>query len=119
MCRYGASSGALAPPLDLKYALRICTHHRKTRACVQIYSFMGLYEVSPSIRPRFGVLVLIGGLVMQEAVELALRVDVPLAKEKANKPESDEVKKRLWLMIARHLIEVGASPGRRARSAKT
>lgn len=42
----------------------------------------------------------------QEAVELALRVDVSLAKENADKPPSDELRKRLWLLIARHLIEV-------------
>jgi hypothetical protein len=37
--RFGGS------PLDLKYALRICTQHAKTRACVHIYSCMELYEV--------------------------------------------------------------------------
>lgn len=71
-------------PLDLKYALRICTQHGKTRACVHIYSCMELYE---------------------EAVELALRVDIGLAKENASKPKNEEMAKRLWLMIARHLIE--------------
>jgi hypothetical protein len=54
--------------------------------------------------PRVAVAVGVG--VAQEAVELALRVDVGLAKQKADKPESEETRKRLWLMIARHLIEV-------------
>lgn len=38
---------------DLKYALRLCAEHKLNRACVQIYSTMGLYE---------------------EAVDLALKV---------------------------------------------
>ncbi len=90
----------------------MCTQHKKTKACVHIYSCMGLYE---------------------EAVALALRAgDVPLAKEHADKPPhgggggeeegsgypsfgnggggagggGDELRKRLWLMVARHLIEV-------------
>ena len=29
---------------DLKYALRLCAEHDHKRACVHIYSTMGLYE---------------------------------------------------------------------------
>ena len=29
---------------DLKYALRLCSEHNKQRACVHIYSTMGLFE---------------------------------------------------------------------------
>ena len=45
-----------------------------------------------------------------EAVELALqKVGVELAMEQANKPEDEEVRKRLWLRIARHSIaEMGS-----------
>ncbi|XP_033107072.1 vacuolar protein sorting-associated protein 18 homolog [Anneissia japonica] len=72
-------------PYDLKYALRLCAEHSHKRACVHIYTTMGLYE---------------------EAVELALEVDVDLAKINANKPEDDEdLKKKLWLRIARHVVE--------------
>lgn len=42
---------------DLKYALRLCSEHDKHRACVHIYSTMGLYE---------------------EAVDLALKVQYVL-----------------------------------------
>jgi hypothetical protein len=38
---------------DLKYALRLCAEHGHKRACVHVYSIMGLYD---------------------EAVELALQV---------------------------------------------
>ncbi|XP_071119989.1 vacuolar protein sorting-associated protein 18 homolog [Mytilus edulis] len=71
---------------DLKYALRLCMEHDRKKACVHIYSLMGLYE---------------------EAVDLALDVDVELAKTQAEKPEDtdDELKKKLWLRIARHVVE--------------
>ncbi|XP_038059367.1 vacuolar protein sorting-associated protein 18 homolog [Patiria miniata] len=70
---------------DLKYALRLCAEHNHKRACVHIYTTMGLYE---------------------EAVDLALQVDVDLAKQSAEKPEDDnELKKKLWLRIARHVVE--------------
>ncbi|KAK3737231.1 hypothetical protein QZH41_010859 [Actinostola sp. cb2023] len=71
---------------DLKYALRLCSEHNKHRACVHIYSTMGLYE---------------------EAVDLALKVDVELAKLQAEKPQEDDevLRKKLWLRIARHVVE--------------
>ncbi|XP_065844581.1 vacuolar protein sorting-associated protein 18 homolog [Oscarella lobularis] len=82
------------PSFDLKYALRLCAENNHTTACVHLYSAMELYE---------------------EAVQLALEIkDVDLARINANKPdESDEpsdeedgmLKKKLWLMIARHVIE--------------
>lgn len=75
------------PVFDLKYALRLATKFEKTKSCVLIYSSMGLYE---------------------EAVDLALKIDPELAKYYADKPEDDEgLRKRLWLKIARHVVEVG------------
>lgn len=71
--------------IDLKYALRLCTKYGKTRACVLIYSALELYE---------------------EAVELALQVDIELAKQQADKPDDDdELRKKLWLRIARHVVQ--------------
>ncbi|KAJ8378135.1 hypothetical protein AAFF_G00247730 [Aldrovandia affinis] len=70
---------------DLKYALRLCAEHGYHRACVLVYRIMELYE---------------------EAVDLALQVDVDLAKSCADLPEDDEeLRKKLWLKIARHVIE--------------
>jgi len=41
-----------------------------------------------------------------EAVDLALKVDINLATVYANKPEEDEeLRKKLWLRIARHVVE--------------
>lgn len=75
---------------DLKYALRVCTQLGRRRACVQIYSVMGLYE---------------------EAVELALEVDIHLAKLNADKPKDPELRKRLWLKIACHSVQTGGGEG--------
>ncbi|KAL3688498.1 hypothetical protein R1sor_014807 [Riccia sorocarpa] len=71
---------------DPKYALRLCLEEKRMRACVFIYSMMGMYE---------------------EAVGLALQIDPELAKAQADKvDESDEgLRKKLWLMVARHVIQ--------------
>lgn len=68
---------------DVKYALRVCIQEGKHEACVYIYSLLHLYE---------------------EAVKLALRVNLDLAKDAATKAE-ESVQKKLWLIIARYLIE--------------
>lgn len=73
-----------AVPYDLKYALRVCSELHLTKACVHIYSTMELYE---------------------EAVDLALKVDIDLAKLNADKPENnEELRKKLWLKIAQHVV---------------
>lgn len=74
---------------------RLCSERSNkytNEACVYLYARMGWYE---------------------EAVELALNVNVDLAREVANSVSgefgeimhSDELKKALWLRIARHVIE--------------
>ena len=84
---------------DKEYALRTCIKEDQKQACVIIYSLMEEFE---------------------EAVELALQLDVELT----NKPDSriksgvelakyhanrvtndDERSKKLWLRIARHVVE--------------
>ncbi|EQC35886.1 hypothetical protein SDRG_06635 [Saprolegnia diclina VS20] len=71
---------------DPAFALRLCAQHEKNRACIYIYSAMGLY---------------------QEAVEKALQVDVQIAKEMANMPDDADLKKTLWTLIAKHTIDAG------------
>ncbi|XP_067129232.1 vacuolar protein sorting-associated protein 18 homolog [Centruroides vittatus] len=73
-------------PYDCNYALRLCTELGLDEARVHIYTTMGLYE---------------------EAVDLALeREDVELAMKNADKPENDEeLKKKLWLKIAKHVVK--------------
>lgn len=71
---------------DIVFALRLCTQNEKNRACIYIYSAMGLY---------------------QDAVEKALQVDVKIAKEMANMPEDEETRKKLWTLIAKHTIDAG------------
>lgn len=58
--------------------------YKKFKACVLIYSAMGLYE---------------------EAVDLAILVDISYAKINAEKPTEDiELRKKLWLRIAKHVV---------------
>lgn len=75
------------PSYDYKYALRLCHQQSKTRACVAIYTAMDLYE---------------------EAVKLALDVDLELAKKVVSVSErtaDEQERKRLWLIIGRHVIQ--------------
>ncbi|KAJ3071653.1 hypothetical protein HK102_006394 [Quaeritorhiza haematococci] len=92
--RYDDEAGLLSflnaeredPHYNLQYALRLCSQEGLTQACVYIYSAMGLYE---------------------QAVELALKHnDLELAQINADKPEDDDaLRKKLWLRIARHVVE--------------
>lgn len=74
------------PYFDLDYALRVCKANKRVRACVEIYSKMGLYETS---------------------VELALQNgDLELAKYNADLPVDDDLqRKKLWLKIAKHVVQ--------------
>nr|XP_027124097.1 vacuolar sorting protein 18-like [Coffea arabica] len=85
-CKFG--KGRSSGPeffYDPKYALRLCLKEKRMRACVHIYSMMSMHE---------------------EAVALALQVDPELAMAEADKVEDDEeLRKKLWLMVAKHVIE--------------
>lgn len=85
-CKFG--KGRASGPeffYDPKYALRLCLKEKRMRACVHIYSMMSMHE---------------------EAVALALQVDPELAMAEADKVEDDEdLRKKLWLMVAKHVIE--------------
>ncbi|XP_050295734.1 vacuolar protein sorting-associated protein 18 homolog isoform X2 [Anthonomus grandis grandis] len=70
---------------DVHFALRLCTELNRTDACVQLFGLLGLWE---------------------SAVDLALQVNLNLAKSMANlSPENDlELRKKLWLKIAEHVV---------------
>ncbi|CAH2037062.1 unnamed protein product, partial [Iphiclides podalirius] len=68
---------------DVHYALRLCHEKGLLEACVKLSALLGLWEA---------------------AVELALDVDVSLAKSVASLPEETEMQRRLWLTIAEHVI---------------
>ncbi|XP_003738575.1 vacuolar protein sorting-associated protein 18 homolog [Galendromus occidentalis] len=72
-------------PYDPKYALRVFSELKLLRASIHIYTVMGLYA---------------------EALELSLNElgDVKRAEEIANVPEDDDIRKKLWLMIAKHVV---------------
>nr|XP_026695437.1 vacuolar protein sorting-associated protein 18 homolog [Ciona intestinalis] len=79
---------------DVKYALRLCLGNKDPsasetlhQACVHIYTVMALYE---------------------EAVNMALKVDVELAKSIADRrelEEDEETRRKLWLCIAKHIVQ--------------
>jgi hypothetical protein len=80
-----------SPPLyDADFALRLCIQHNRVQSCVHIYSTMGQY---------------------QQAVELALQHDdIDLAAIVADRIEgNDQVRKRLWLLIAEKKIKEASS----------
>ncbi|XP_063825153.1 vacuolar protein sorting-associated protein 18 homolog isoform X1 [Ostrinia nubilalis] len=68
---------------DVHYALRLCREKNLSEACVKLSALLGLW---------------------QAAVELALQVDLTLAKSVANMPEEMEMQRQLWLNIAEHVI---------------
>ena len=66
---------------DIHYALRLCREQGLTEACVQLSALLGLWEA---------------------AVDLALTVNVNLAKQTASMPQNDsELRKKLWLKIGK------------------
>ena len=81
------------PCYDVEYALRQCAEHGLDSACVHVYCVKDLYE---------------------EALSLALRVDLDLAKKVAEMPDDgfnfeavdhiEELKRKLWLKIAKHVV---------------
>ncbi|KAK7864534.1 hypothetical protein R5R35_007310 [Gryllus longicercus] len=70
---------------DIHYALRLCRELGLAEACVRLSALLGLWEA---------------------AVELALPVSVDLAKRTAQMPPSDdtELRRKLWLKIAKHVV---------------
>ncbi|XP_043280093.1 vacuolar protein sorting-associated protein 18 homolog isoform X2 [Venturia canescens] len=70
---------------DVHYALRLCQEAGLTEACVQLSALLGLWTT---------------------AVDLALTVSVDLAKQIAGTPShnDNELKKKLWLKIAEHVV---------------
>ncbi|XP_063971923.1 vacuolar protein sorting-associated protein 18 homolog [Diachasmimorpha longicaudata] len=70
---------------DVHYALRLCQENGLTDACVQLSALLGLWTT---------------------AVDLALTIDVDLAKIIAAMPShnDNELKKKLWLKIAEHVV---------------
>ena len=70
---------------DPKYALMMCLEKKLHIPTIHLYTIMGLYE---------------------EAVALAIQIDLELAKKTANVPENDEeLRKKLWLRIAKHVVK--------------
>eukprot|EP00877_Chromochloris_zofingiensis_P007678 jgi/Chrzof1/3163/Cz12g14060.t1 len=79
------------PFYDPKYALRLVKERGRPRACVKLLCELGLFE---------------------DAVDLALAVDLDLAKAVASGPEDDDtLRRKLWLGIAKHVVQQGQENG--------
>lgn len=112
--RVGAAGWVLGVEgeVDCEYLLRQCRVFGRRRACV--FALLLLENVATASSPAVvelqlhaGLDVPAGGLV-SEAVEEALSAvgDLQLAKEIAgNEQHSQQVRKELWMLIARHVIE--------------
>lgn len=68
---------------DVHYALRLCREKGLSEACVKLSALLGLWE---------------------SAAELALEVDLSLAKSLADMPDDISLQRRLWLGVAEHVI---------------
>lgn len=69
---------------DVHFALRLCREKNLIEACVQLSALLGMWET---------------------AVDLALNINVELAKQTANLPQNDnELRKKLWLKIGKFNI---------------
>jgi hypothetical protein len=86
----GGGGGGGAPLYDSAFALRTCLSRGARRAAVELYVSAGA---------------------LTEAVDLALAVDIELAKAVADKPgEEDEAARRaLWLRVAAHVVRAAAA----------
>jgi hypothetical protein len=84
----GKKQGQKRSGFDLKYALRVCTQAGKWKACVQIYSAMNLYEEA-----------------VHRSLEVVPEGGLEMAKSNANKPDDEEVRRKLWLLIAKYVIQ--------------
>jgi len=86
LIRFIVKSGP-KPIYDVKSALRLCYHHNKIRACSEIHKVIGEFE---------------------EATKVALKINIQLAQLTAIEAEKagvdPEITKKLWLLVARHVI---------------
>lgn len=84
------------PLYDTKYVLRLVAERNKPRAEVKLLCELGMYE---------------------DAVNRALRVDLSLAQAVAGSPPEEDIalRHRLWLAVARHVVQgAGGATGDQA-----
>lgn len=68
---------------DIKYALRICQEYNVGKACVFLQCLLEMWE---------------------PAVDLALTINIELAKETANRPADIDIRRKLWLKIGEFFL---------------
>jgi len=71
--------------IDKGFALNVCKYFRRKEAQVRVYGILELFE---------------------EAVKLAIKIpDYELSKRYANKPSDEKLRKKLWIEIAKTIIQ--------------
>lgn len=94
------------PYYDLDYALRVCTKHSKTEACVRIYAKMGNFESAVDLALKEGNVDL--ACVCADAVQNeANSLQIIGANSGASFSSVDRttLRKKLWLRVARFVVE--------------
>ncbi|KAK1305276.1 hypothetical protein QJS10_CPB11g01003 [Acorus calamus] len=113
-CKFG--KGRTSGPecfYDPKFALRLCLKEKRMRACVYIYSMMGMHEEAVALALQILFINNFNIHVKTEYGEIGVfvcllvhQVDPELAMGEADKVEDDEdMRKKLWLMVAKHVIK--------------
>ncbi|KAK1279700.1 hypothetical protein QJS04_geneDACA003179 [Acorus gramineus] len=113
-CKFG--KGRTSGPecfYDPKFALRLCLKEKRMRACVYIYSMMGMHEEAVALALQILFINNFNIHVKTEYGEIGAfvcwlvhQVDPELAMAEADKVEDDEdMRKKLWLMVAKHVIK--------------
>ncbi|KAJ3693670.1 hypothetical protein LUZ60_009150 [Juncus effusus] len=94
---------------DPKYALWLCLKEKRMRACVRIYSMMSMHEEAVALALKAFHLLLPKShhqnKILTKTLFFNIKVDLEVAKAEADKVEEDEeLRKKLWLMVAKHVI---------------
>ncbi len=71
-------------PYDIEYTLRLLTENNQKRECLVLYCILGQLE---------------------EAVGIALEVDLSLAERCLEFAADDEMRRKIWMRIAQHVVQ--------------
>ncbi|EDQ87609.1 uncharacterized protein MONBRDRAFT_33267 [Monosiga brevicollis MX1] len=87
------------PQFDRDYALRLCHEKNKLRACVELYSSMGMFEEAVQIALQ------VGSQQADAKLELATSIIERVKEEEADKIMSADLPKKLWSMVAEFTVK--------------
>ena len=102
---------------DVRYALRLCLINEKSRSVVFILCLLGMYEEAIEVALDSGSAARMGGGGGRArtrgenggVADTSGTRDLRLARIVADKPEDDAMRKKLWLRLARDVINENAA----------